>query len=103
MDAVRWGIVGPGSIAHKFAKGLQAVSDAAVTAVPSRSLERAQAFAQEHGAKHCFDSYEAFAACDDIPTHPSCRNEPPPKAHSPSAVAYEQTSSASALSIGTTA
>jgi dihydrodiol dehydrogenase / D-xylose 1-dehydrogenase (NADP) len=66
MDTVRWGIIGPGSIAHKFANGLKAVDGAVLTAVCSRSLDRAQAFAAEYGAVHCFESYDAIAGSDAV-------------------------------------
>ena len=64
MDAVRWGIVGPGSIAHKFAKALKAVDGAVLTAIASRDLNRAQKFARQYGASHSFGSYGDLAAGD---------------------------------------
>ena len=45
-EKIRWGILGPGTIAQKFATGLKAVPDAELTAVGSRSLERANIFAE---------------------------------------------------------
>ena len=44
--ATRWGILGPGRIAHSFARDLRLVPDAELTAVGSRSQARATAFAQ---------------------------------------------------------
>jgi len=59
MDTkIRWGIVGPGKIARKFVSDLLLVDKAELTAVASRSLERAQEFANEYGAKHSFGSYD---------------------------------------------
>ena len=55
---IRWGIVGPGKIARKFVSDLLLVEDADVSAVASRSLERAQAFAKEYNVAHIFGSYE---------------------------------------------
>lgn len=52
---IRWGILGPGTIAEKFATGLKAIPDAEITAVGSRVLQRANTFAdvfdisQRHG------------------------------------------------------
>ena len=66
MDSIRWGIVGPGRIAGKFAAALAAVDGAELSAVASRSPERARGFADAHGARHDFDSYEALAASDTI-------------------------------------
>ncbi len=56
-DKIRWGIVGPGHIAHSFAKDLQWVEDGELTAVASRSIDRANEFADEYGAEHRFGSY----------------------------------------------
>ncbi len=56
-DKIRWGIVGPGHIAHSFAKDLQLVEDGELAAVASRSMDRANEFADEYGAEHRFGSY----------------------------------------------
>ena len=45
---IRWGILGPGSIANQFAKGLQAAPDGQLVAVGSRDLRRAEAFAEQY-------------------------------------------------------
>ena len=45
----RWGVVGPGRIARKVAADFVHVPSASLTAVASRSKERAQAFADEFG------------------------------------------------------
>ena len=58
---IRIGIVGAGNIAHKFAKDIQVVEGASITAVASRSREKAQAFALEYGIPHAIESYEAMA------------------------------------------
>ncbi|WP_308466084.1 Gfo/Idh/MocA family protein [Rathayibacter soli] len=47
-SGVRWGIVGPGSIAHRFADQLSHSRTGRLTAVASRSLDRARAFAGEY-------------------------------------------------------
>ncbi len=57
---VRWGILGTGAIAKKFATGLKTVADARVAAVGSRKQETADAFAGEFGADHAHASYEAL-------------------------------------------
>src|SRR5690242_1789369 len=54
----RWGILGPGRIARSFARDLRLVPDAELTAVGSRSLPRAAAFADEHGFASAHGSYE---------------------------------------------
>jgi predicted dehydrogenase len=65
-DTINWGILAPGRIAHKFAHDLQLAPGARLHAVASRSLERAAAFASEHGASHVFGSYEDLLACPDL-------------------------------------
>jgi predicted dehydrogenase len=51
-------ILGLGNIARKFAEDLALIPDAALVAVGSRSLERAQAFAKDFGAEFAAGSYE---------------------------------------------
>jgi predicted dehydrogenase len=60
-ETVRWGILGPGRIARKFALALRESEDAILAAVGSRSRDRAEAFAREYGAPTGHDSYEALA------------------------------------------
>ncbi|MHA6628095.1 Gfo/Idh/MocA family protein [Pseudonocardia sichuanensis] len=47
---VRWGVAGPGAIADKVLRDLHHVPNAVLTAVGSRSVERAEAFAAAHAA-----------------------------------------------------
>ena len=63
---IGWGILGPGSIAHQFATGLQSVTDAKLVAVGSRSQEKADAFADKFGIAKRHASYEALAADPDV-------------------------------------
>jgi predicted dehydrogenase len=58
----RWGILGPGRIAHRFAQALEDVEGAQLQAVASRSAERARDFAQKYGAPASYASDEALAA-----------------------------------------
>ena len=62
----RWGIIGPGKIAKKFAAALPLAGNAILHAVASNNAERAQAFAEENGAAKWYDSYEQLAADPDI-------------------------------------
>jgi predicted dehydrogenase len=57
---IRWGILGPGKIAKKFSEDLALVADAEITAVASRSLDRAQSFAAQHLIRSSFQSYESM-------------------------------------------
>ena len=62
----RWGILGPGSIANKFATGLAVLPDHELYAVGSRTPERAEAFAKQYGASKIHSTYEALAADPDV-------------------------------------
>ncbi|MEZ4901073.1 MAG: Gfo/Idh/MocA family oxidoreductase [Spirosomataceae bacterium] len=63
---IRWGIIGPGRIAHKFAQDLRQIAGAKLMAVASRDLERAQAFAQEYGATYAYGGYEEITTCPEL-------------------------------------
>jgi len=63
---IRWGIVGPGKIANKFADALKNVEGAELIAVASRVKERGQEFADKHNVPRVFDSYEKMSECKDI-------------------------------------
>ena len=65
-DTIRWGILGSGSIAKKFATGLQVLPDAQIAAVGSRAQATADAFADEFNIPRRHASYEALAADPDI-------------------------------------
>lgn len=60
---INWGIMGPGAIAHSFAKGLLTVEDAKIYAVASHSKERGISFAKEFNVLKIYESYEAL--CKD--------------------------------------
>jgi len=66
MGTFRWGILGPGSIARKFADGLGCLDDQALVAVGSRDRGRAKEFADAYGAERAHGSYEALAADDGV-------------------------------------
>ena len=66
QTTINWGILAPGRIAHKFVHDLKLVAGARLLAVGSRSLDRARAFAAEHGAVHAFGSYEALLECPGL-------------------------------------
>ncbi len=63
---IKWGIVGPGRIATKFVGDLKLVHDAEITAVASRSLERAQNFATEFNIPNAFGNYDELFDSDVV-------------------------------------
>ncbi len=62
----RWGILGPGRIAHKFAQDLLTVPDTELYAVASSDQARANAFAAQYGATYAFGDYESLLACEEV-------------------------------------
>ena len=63
---LRWGIIGTGGIAHRFAQGVQHSKTGELIAVGSRRQETADAFAKEFGVPHRHASYEALLADEDV-------------------------------------
>jgi len=63
---IRWGVLGCGRIAGKFASDLKLVRDAVLVAVASRSIDNAKKFASEHPAQYVHDSYEALVNNPDV-------------------------------------
>jgi predicted dehydrogenase len=58
---IRWGIIGLGAIANKFASDLLTIKDAELYAVASRSQEKADDFGKKYGVSKTYDSYKALA------------------------------------------
>jgi len=63
---IKWGILGLGKIAHKFASDLKTVSGCELHAVASRNQEKADEFAQIFQATIAYDSYEKLAKDPEI-------------------------------------
>lgn len=66
MNKIRFGIVGTGNIAHRFAEAIKNVPQAELTAVASRAKENAELFGNEFDVPYRFGSYEAMAKSDVI-------------------------------------
>ncbi len=64
-STIGWGVLAPGRIAHNFARDLTLVPDARLVASGSRSLERAQEFASQHGGR-AHGSYEELVADPEV-------------------------------------
>lgn len=63
--AIRWGIAGPGRIAHKFAKSLPH-SEGKLAAVASSCQERATTFAKDYNLNLAFGSYKELLQSGEI-------------------------------------
>ena len=62
----RWGILGTGAIAQQFARGLQVLPDARLTAVGSRTADSAERFGRAFDVPHRHADYAALAADPDV-------------------------------------
>lgn len=60
-DKIRWGILGTGNIAAKFAQGLAVLPQAELAAVGSRTQESANTFGDKYNIPRRHASYEALA------------------------------------------
>lgn len=58
MSVFRYGILGAGKIAVKFCQAANLIADCEVCAVASKSLKRAERFAEENGVAGAYGSYE---------------------------------------------
>jgi len=66
VEKIRWGILGTGNIAKKFAAGLRVLPDAELVAVGSRAQATAEAFGAAFDVAHRHASYEALAADPEV-------------------------------------
>lgn len=66
MDKIRWGIIGTGGIATKFANAVKNADGAELVAVASRTLEKANEFADINGIEKRFGSYEELVNFDGV-------------------------------------
>lgn len=63
---VKYGIIGLGNIAHRFAGVLNKAEGVELVAVASREQKRSDEFAVKYGAKSAYDSYEALIADKEV-------------------------------------
>lgn len=66
VDKIRWGILGTGMIAHKFAEGLRVLPDAVLTAVGSRSQAAADRFGDAFDVPHRHATYQDLASDPEV-------------------------------------
>lgn len=65
-STLKWGILGPGKIARKFAEALANVEGAELYAVASRSAQSAQEFAQKYNAVKAYDNYQQLVLDPEV-------------------------------------
>lgn len=63
---VRWGVLGTGGIASKFAEDLHRVPGAQLAAVGSRAKDTAEAFAERYGFARGYGSWDELVADDEV-------------------------------------
>lgn len=66
MDKVRWGLVSTANINRRLIPAIRMSARGELTAVCSRSLEKAEAYAAEWGIPQAFGSYEAMLDSDAV-------------------------------------
>ncbi|MGZ0657535.1 Gfo/Idh/MocA family protein [Coraliomargarita sp. W4R53] len=66
QKTVKWGILACGKIANAFAEALKEAEGSELYAVAAREVERAQVFAEVHGAAQAYGSYEALLADPEV-------------------------------------
>lgn len=64
--ALRWGILGPGWIAARFAEALRHHTSQKITAVASRSAQRGSAFAADWGIPTVHGNYDELVTRSDV-------------------------------------
>ena len=63
---LRWGVIGPGGIAGEFAEANALVEGSEIVAVVSRSLERANRYAEAHGIPNRYDRVADLCADPNV-------------------------------------
>ena len=66
IKKIRWGIIGLGNIANKFAADLARVENVELVAVASRNQQRAETFAVQHNSKKAYNSYEKLVKDSEV-------------------------------------
>ncbi len=64
--AIRWGVIGPGGIATSFARAMSETDGGEIVAVVSRSIERADSYADRFGVSRRYADIDALAADSDV-------------------------------------
>ena len=65
-QTIRWGIIGPGTIAHQFANDIRFAPSAELVAIASRGFSRSQGFAGLYNIPKAYGSYQELLDDADI-------------------------------------
>lgn len=63
---IKWGIIGAGTIAHRFADSLAEVEKAKLYAVANRTMEKANRFKKKHPCEKAYDRYADLLADEKV-------------------------------------
>jgi predicted dehydrogenase len=66
VKKIRWGILGAGRIAGKFASDLSLLPDAELTAISARNRAKLESFSKQFTVRHAFPTHEELAKCADV-------------------------------------
>ncbi|CAM3269053.1 Gfo/Idh/MocA family protein [Stackebrandtia soli] len=66
VDTIRWGVFATGGIAATFTEDLRLLPNTHISAVGSRSVESARAFADRYGVPSAYGSVDELAAAEDV-------------------------------------
>jgi len=65
MNKIRFGILGPGKISHRFVKGINHSKQAVITAVGGRDYQKTSAYAKQYNIG-VYTDYPGLVACDVV-------------------------------------
>lgn len=63
---IKWGIIGAGNIANRFANSLEEVTNGELYAVANRTIEKAEAFKANHPCEKGYGSYQELLDDDQV-------------------------------------
>lgn len=68
MKKIKWGIIGLGNIANKFAQAVTKMQNTELVAVASRTKEKSENFGNNYGVKKekCYGTYEEIVKDNDV-------------------------------------
>ncbi|PMJ93144.1 Gfo/Idh/MocA family oxidoreductase [Vibrio sp. 10N.261.55.A7] len=65
-NQIRWGIIAPGRIAHRFAQSFTSITDGVIAGVASSNEGRANAFASEYTIEKVYTDYQSLIQDPEI-------------------------------------
>jgi len=68
MKKIKWGIIGLGNIANKFANAFNGIENSQLLGISSKNSKKINLFKETYkiSDKYCFQNYEDLISCDEI-------------------------------------